>query len=623
MGIKEVKTIRKEITKNSAQYRSTLLIPILLLSLALIFTMGLGTVSAVSGSTIYVNGSSGNDSWNGQSATHQTGITGPKKSIKNATETVSKGGTINIANGIYTGLKNTQITISKSMVINGQSTKGTIINGLNSWILHIQGGVNFKIANITFTNGKYTFASGIYNDGNMKLEGCSFKANSASISAGVIFNMGQMNIKNCYFSANHANNIAQGFGGVIYNAGPLNIYKSVFKGNKAIYGGAIFNMDAINLTDTSFTGNTAHDGGAIYNYGGTLNVNNCSFNGNYAKEGAAGAICKNGGELTVKNTSFNHNSGFAGGALYSYDDLTSVLNCTFTDNGNITDNTMGGGIFLYSGHMIVKDSNFTGNSGSQGGAIENGDKMQITRCNFINNTSTMVGGVIMNDYNTLLTVTSCTFLKNGKSKYGGSVLYNGGTATIHYSRIIGEGTMSVVENDGTADVSYNWWGSNHPNFIALISGPVETKYKPWLYMTIKTLPKVVSAGSTSKVVASFNQVFDGSTLSAINPQNGHIPDGTPVNYTATNEYQSRISTIKYTTNGVATATLYSNDPGIIDLSVTTDKQTLNSTVTILPSNSWKNNGTKTIGMQDTGIPIAPLTVALMSMIAGLAATRRK
>ena len=164
--------------------------------------MGVNAVSAASGDTIYVNGSSGNDSWNGQSATYQSGTTGPKKSIKNATGTVNKGGTINIANGLYQGSQNTEITILKSMIIKGQSTAGTVINGKNTWILLVQPGATLKIANITLINAKYSFSSGILNEGNLNLDGCSFKANSANSSAGAIFNLGKITIKNCYFSGN-------------------------------------------------------------------------------------------------------------------------------------------------------------------------------------------------------------------------------------------------------------------------------------------------------------------------------------------------------------------------------------------------------------------------------------
>jgi hypothetical protein len=67
--------------------------------LLVIFAYGVGNVSAAPGDVIYVNGS-GNDSWDGQLAVWN-GTSGPKASIKNATGTVDNGGTVNIADGIY------------------------------------------------------------------------------------------------------------------------------------------------------------------------------------------------------------------------------------------------------------------------------------------------------------------------------------------------------------------------------------------------------------------------------------------------------------------------------------------------------------------------------------------
>ena len=54
---------------------------------------------------------------------------GPKKSIKNATGTVSDGGIVNIADGVYSGENNNNITLDKNMTIQGQSREGTIIDG--------------------------------------------------------------------------------------------------------------------------------------------------------------------------------------------------------------------------------------------------------------------------------------------------------------------------------------------------------------------------------------------------------------------------------------------------------------------------------------------------------------
>ena len=83
----------------------------------------MGTVAAAPGDTIYVNGTSGNDDWDGQSAVFTSGTNGPKLSIKNATKTVNAGGTVKIANGQYTGVNNTQIIINKNMNITRSKSK--------------------------------------------------------------------------------------------------------------------------------------------------------------------------------------------------------------------------------------------------------------------------------------------------------------------------------------------------------------------------------------------------------------------------------------------------------------------------------------------------------------------
>ena len=58
-----------------------------LIGLAIIFSYSMGNVCAA-GTTIYVNGSSGNDSWNGLNATHISGtLSGPKLSKKTQTST--------------------------------------------------------------------------------------------------------------------------------------------------------------------------------------------------------------------------------------------------------------------------------------------------------------------------------------------------------------------------------------------------------------------------------------------------------------------------------------------------------------------------------------------------------
>ncbi len=140
----------------------------MVLGLLIIFSYGPGLVSAA-GNTIYVNGSSGNDSWDG--LTHETA----KLSIKNAVNTVNTGGTIYVSTGIYSGTNNSDITIDHTMTIIGEGKDQTVINGLDSArIFTVNPGVTFNLKNLTISHAKSYQGSGVLNLGTTNIEGCKF-----------------------------------------------------------------------------------------------------------------------------------------------------------------------------------------------------------------------------------------------------------------------------------------------------------------------------------------------------------------------------------------------------------------------------------------------------------------
>ena len=324
------------------QNKTRILTSLLLLSLTLL--LGLTTVSAAPGDTIYVNGSSGNDSWDGQSATYNdTTKSGPKLSIKNATGTVNTNGIIHIANGQYTGDNNTKITIDKNMSIIGESQTKTIINGTGTnWIFTINPNVNINITNLTLTNATAAKGGAIYNQGNLTVTNCTFINNTATQSnsgGGAIYNEGTINsLSGCTFTNNAANeggainnagtinslsgctftkNTVSAVGGAINNAGTINSLSGcTFTNNNATYGGAICNWNTINsLSGCTFTNNNATYGGAIYNgYSNTISsLSGCTFTKNAANNG--GAIL-NHGSCTVHFSSFTNNTATSSNAIY-------------------------------------------------------------------------------------------------------------------------------------------------------------------------------------------------------------------------------------------------------------------------------------------------------------------
>jgi len=395
------------------------------------------TVSADS-SIIYVNDSGGNDDWNGQYAEWISDLSGPKKSIKNATGTIAEGGTVNIADGNYTGVNNTNILIDKNMTIKGQSRDSTIINGTNlSQIFQIQNGVNVTIANLTLANGNAINGGAILNYGNLTVENCSFIGNNATYG-GAILNLGNLTVIDSYFSANNANS-----SGAISNSGTLNIKNTKFNGNTASnMGGAIYNAGDLTVSDSDFIDNKAISGGAIYNYAdlgisGNLNVKNCTFTGNQAigtaSEAFGGAIF-NFGTLIIENSTFTSNSAIKGGAIYNKG--SSILN-----NVTFVSNVASSGGAIYNCNLVnltIKNSTFKSNTATStdtssvygGGAIYNGQgNLSIETSYFTNNTSNQEGGAIFNWYGNS-GIIKCTFEGNTANNGHGGAIYHTGTSNI-------------------------------------------------------------------------------------------------------------------------------------------------------------------------------------------------
>jgi hypothetical protein len=415
---------------------------LVLIGMVVIFSYGIGNAAAAPGDTIYVNGSSGQDNWDGQIAVWN-GTSGPKASIKNATGTVNNGGTVNIADGIYSGAQNTKITISKSMDINGQSKDGTIINGTDTnWIFTLSPGMNLTITNLTLSNGyAYNWIGAAINcSGNLTVNNCNLEYNNALHGGAIAMYSG------CFLTANNNNfigNTLQGLGGT---------------------GGAIYTEEyaCSTINNCTFTnnGNNAFEGGAIGN-GGFLNVISCKFLNNTTHFG--GAIT----DLWLGNATLN------------------VYNSSFTGN-NAPD---GGAIFNDEGNVYLDNCDFTGNNATYGGTILNVNNLVINNCQFANNNATDQGGAILN-LNTSY-VSNSTFINNTATN--GSIIYNEGypnmncSVIMNFNKFIGNTATTgyVIYNYyGIFDATLNWWGSNIGPLTGTIYGNVTTA--PWLTVTANT-----------------------------------------------------------------------------------------------------------------------------------------
>ncbi|NYB52995.1 MAG: DUF11 domain-containing protein [Methanobacteriaceae archaeon] len=311
----------------------------------------------------------------------------------------------------------------------------------------------------------------------------------------------------------------------------------------------------VNLTNfTIRNGGNSNGGGGVYNQG-TLNMTQCTISGNTAIYIGGGVY--NTGTLTMFGCTVSDNRANiapSGGGIYNMGGL-SMSQCTVS--GNSAD--LGGGVFN-CGPLTINCTTFTSNTAKTGGAIYNFATSNINQCNFLSNTA-IEGGAI---YNLLegLTANFCRF--------SGNTAYISGNA--------------VRAISGVNDLEKNWWGLNQPVFSDLLSGVSAPTV--WLYMTIDAVPNPVNNGATSLVTVSFNNFFDGTTVTPFNPSVGHIPDLTPVRFqTDKGSIGSKIID-KTTLNGVATATLTADETaGVAKVNGTTDYQTVSKDVTINPKSS--------------------------------------
>ncbi len=260
------------IIKNRLYKRKLLFFTLIIFGLVLIFSSGIDCVAATTGDTVYVNDQSGNDSWNGLSSTYISGVTGPKHSIKNATGTIGVNGTVRIANGIYTEIKNDELVISNNMTLIGQSRNGTIIK--YHFIQSINDGCSVTITNLTITGAIYGDGGAIRkNGGDLTLNNVTFTDNKAVETGGAISNTkGNLWVNNCIFTGNYGGQLGPGG---IGNWGNLTVYNSSFTGND----GAINNYGNASIMGSTFTANTASTLGTINNFG-NLTINYSRIYGN-------------------------------------------------------------------------------------------------------------------------------------------------------------------------------------------------------------------------------------------------------------------------------------------------------------------------------------------------------
>ncbi len=282
---------------------------------------------------------------------------------------------------------------------------------------------------------------------NLTLEGGSL-VDSSQWGGGAIYNQGALTLSGATLYENSLNKPLVGadvpaMGGGIWSSGSLILENgTLFSSNHTIGGTGDAPAGTIppihNPYDTGSPPGNAY-GGAVYIAGGTANISDTSFTGNYAEggfnydgaggPGFGGALYVAGGQVVMTTTSINGNqaitsfSGVSFGAgVFVAGGIVTVANCTLNSNttssfaGAITG--YGGALFAAGGTVALTNDTVESNTATYGGGLcVAAGTVTLTNCTVQSNTATYGGGLYIG------TVTVPNASDTGVYTVSGAIVY--------------------------------------------------------------------------------------------------------------------------------------------------------------------------------------------------------
>ena len=322
-----------------------------------LFIVSISCVSAEDNSSVSVLSGSNSDVY-----VSPTGNDNNVGDVNNPFATINKAIDSNVSNihlseGKFIGAGNNGLTIeNKTITIIGAGVDKTIIDLNGTQFMDIKSTSSVVLTNLTIINGYGKYGGAIYGSGNLTIQNCNFKNNSAT-SGGAIYSGTSANLN--IYSSTFEDNVVTDSGGAVFSYNYVGIYDSTFIRNKGTgtssTGGSIYingNSDKYSVLNRNIFKDTsvARQGGAIHlSYG---NVTNCIFeNASTTATGSnngGGAIY--GSDFNLKNNTMtncvaksgNGNyifafSGFNGVVTILEGKTIDITSSTFSLNATATD----------------------------------------------------------------------------------------------------------------------------------------------------------------------------------------------------------------------------------------------------------------------------------------------
>ena len=328
-----------------------------ILILLILFIVSISCVSAEDSNSVSVLSGSNSDVY-----VSPTGNDNNVGDVNNPFATINKAIDSNVSNihlseGKFIGTGNNGLTIeNKSITIIGAGADKTIIDLNKTQFMDIKSTSSVVLTNLTIINGYTKYGGAIYNNGNLTIQNCNFKNNSAT-SGGAIYSGTSANL-DIYYST-FEDNVVTDRGGAVFSYSYVGIYDSTFIRNKGTgtssTGGSIYingNSNKYSVLNRNIFKDTSvvRQGGALYlSY---VNVTNCIFeNASTTDTGSSnggGAIY--GSSFNLKNNTMTNcvaksgngnyifaSSGFNGVVTILEGKTADITSSTFTLNATATD----------------------------------------------------------------------------------------------------------------------------------------------------------------------------------------------------------------------------------------------------------------------------------------------
>ena len=363
-----------------------------------------------------------------------------------------------------------EITIGRNLTIQGKTGAATDklnANGQNHRIFKVTVGKTLTLKNLTLTKGKpdisdegsnggAIFAKG----GTLNMTNCEVKGNKADNGGGGgIYatddgsTVSSVTISDSTIGGTGADKNESGSndsgGGICIGYGcSLTMKNTKVIGNKSdLSGGGIFadTKSTLSMEHCTVSGNSAYSSGGGIHAIGKLTMTGCTVSDNETTGDSGGGVYVSGtAEIKGGSTIYHNKADVSGGGIYmasSGSGSVTLINATIggdqyyddTDLGKTKGNKAkdGGGIYVASGTLSIKDSTLSfnkstsGSTGGGGGINANNGTFTIKGCTLKNNDSgSGTGGGIKAD-NITLTMTGCTLTDNNAGGGGGGILTSG------------------------------------------------------------------------------------------------------------------------------------------------------------------------------------------------------